>query len=472
MSIGNQTLRERLASVPDLGALPREELEWLVTHGRLKVFEPGIMYSPGQDADDLFIILSGRIAVHVDRGLGPRRVMEWTAGQITGRLPFSRMEKVQSDIVAEGTTEIFLLHQDHFPELIYRCPHFAALTVHTMIDRTRGFSTSYLQDEKMVSLGRLAAGLAHELNNPASAAMRGAKVIRAGLSDAERASRALCGAGLSEDQISEIERTCAGWLDDPRSTSSLDREREVANWLASRKLDSESSGNLADAGLTAHHLDELSHIVPTDAMGAVLEWLVAGYGTRDTARDVERAAKRIADLVAAMKRFTNMDRVSGPEAVDVNAGLYDTIEIMQSRARSRGVSIALAAAEDVPRVRAVGSELNQVWANLIENAIDALHDGGEIRITLENELHHVVVRVIDDGPGIQPEILSRIFDPFFTTKAPGHGVGLGLEIARQLLWRYGGEISVRSEPGHTEFTVRLPALQATEVSSSAANPVY
>jgi signal transduction histidine kinase len=465
MDTTHDTLTERLRAIPDLRQLPPEELEWLATHGRIEVYEPGFMYRPGQDARDLIIILSGHIAVRMDRGLGPRQVAEWSDGQITGRLPFSRMARVESTILTDVRTEAFALDREHFPELIHRCPNFTALTVHTMIDRARGFKASDLQDEKTLSLGRLAAGLAHELNNPASATMRGAKSIRAGLPEAERASRALCRAGLSEDQIDRLETISSEWLGRSHSTHSLDRTDEIADWLAKHRLGSDTSEALADLGMETHQLDELAIAVPSEALGAVLDWLVAGQATRDTALDIERAARRISDLVAAMKRFTHMDRVSEPGPVNVEAGLRDTVEVMQSRARANGVSITLSAEAALPNVHAVGSELNQVWANVIENAIDAASDGGDVEITLEKEPHHVVVRVIDNGPGIKPEILSRIFDPFFTTKPPGQGVGLGLEIARQLLRRNGGEIGVRSAPGRTEFAVRLPVERTPDVRS-------
>jgi signal transduction histidine kinase len=248
---------------------------------------------------------------------------------------------------------------------------------------------------------------------------------------------------------------------------SLDRERLIAGWLTSRRLEAHRAQALADTGVGLDQLDNLANLVPKGAVDAVMDWLVTDCATRAAASDIERAAKRIYDVVAAMKRFTNLDRVSGPEPVDVESGLRDTVRIMAPRGASKGATLTLEVAADVPTVQAVGSELNQVWTNLIENAMDAVGDSGRIRVTLGTELDHVVVRVIDDGPGIKPEFISRIFDPFFTTKLPGQGVGLGLEIVRQLLRRYGGQVDVRSEPGQTEFTVRLPVHSPVEASSTA-----
>jgi signal transduction histidine kinase len=324
-----------------------------------------------------------------------------------------------------------------------------------------------LQDEKMMSLGRLAAGLAHELNNPVSVMARGAKQLRAALADAERASRGLFRAGLSEHQVDAIESASSTWPEHPASTASFDGEREIARWLAARHVDSDVS-DLSDSGVTVGQLDELADLVPEASLGAALEWLVADRAARSTASDIEKAAKRISDLVEAMKRFTNLDRISGSEPVDVASGLRDTVRIMAPRGVPKDATLTLEIGTDVPTVHAVASELNQAWTNLIENAFDAVGHSGHVKVTLGKELDQVVVRVIDDGPGIKPEIISRIFDPFFTTKPPGQGVGLGLEIARQMLRRYRGEISVRSEPGRTEFTARLPAHSPIEAERAGS----
>ncbi|MEX1258951.1 MAG: ATP-binding protein [Gemmatimonadota bacterium] len=449
-------LVDRLSSMPQLEGVPVQELEWLATHGRLKVHEPGVFMAPGDALEHLFILLTGRVAVDVDRGVGPRRVFEWSPGDVTGLLPFSRMTEVRNDVLAEVPTEILSIHQSHFPEMVSRCPGFTAHTVHTMLDRARRLTSSDLQDEKMMSLGKLAAGLAHELNNPASAAMRGARLLRAGLSGAESASRALWRAGLSEALIASLEKLSAEWWEPAASTLSMDREGQIEDWLRRHGLDASYVEDLVDTSITIEGLDRLAHLVPAKALDAALRWVAAGSAIRLAAQDVEDATVRIYDLVAAVKAFTHMDKAAGLEAVVVADGLRDTMRIVEPRIRAKGVTIALEVEPEVPPARAVASDLNQVWMNLIENAIDAVGDSGRIEVAVRTELDRVVVCVSDDGHGIAPELISRIFDPFFTTKPPGQGVGLGLEIARQLLRRCGGEIAVSSEPGRTEFRVSLP----------------
>lgn len=450
-------LVDRLASMENLAGIPRAELEWLAAHGTLRKYAPGDVIAPlNQRIETLWIILSGRIVVRVDRGVGPRRVIEWHAGEVSGMLPFSRMKGPPGDNFAEVPTELLMIREEHFPELIRECPAFTGFTVHMMLDRARSFNTSDLQDEKMVSLGKLAAGLAHELNNPASATMRGAKMLLDGLVETEGASRALGAAGLTESLMETIEAMRSEWLAQPASVSQFDREETIADWLARHDLDPAHAGSLADTAVTIEGLDALAQVTSGDTLDAALRWIVAGCATRMLAQDIHEAATRIYELVAAVKSFTHMDSLAGPMLVDVEAGLRDTIRVVASKAEAKGATITLDAEPDLPRVQAAGSDLNQVWMNLIDNALDAIADSGRVEVTARREVDRVVVRVIDNGPGIPADIVSQVFDPFFTTKPPGKGTGLGLEIARQLVRRYRGNISVTSVPGRAEFRVSLP----------------
>jgi signal transduction histidine kinase len=185
--------------------------------------------------------------------------------------------------------------------------------------------------------------------------------------------------------------------------------------------------------------------------------VAAGCTVRGLARDIERAALRVHELVSAVKGFTYMDRAASPEPVDIAKGLTDTLAVMAAKARAKSVSLTVDVPADLPRVRGLGGELNQVWANLVDNALDAVGDSGRVMVTARAEGPRVVVRVIDDGPGIPAEVRSRIFDPFFTTKPVGKGTGLGLDIVRRLVDQNDGSIEVDSEPGRTEFRVAVPA---------------
>jgi len=331
-----------------------------------------------------------------------------------------------------------------------------------MLDRPHSFNASDLQDEKMVSLGRLAAGLAHELNNPASATVRGTKQLLGVLGQADAASRALGAAGLTEELFAAIEQVRFACVAQPGGTvlspiQQADREDQIVDWLERHQADPAHAEALANTGVTLDALDRLAQATSGHTLEAALGWIAAGCATHSLALDIEQAATRIHDLVAAIKRFTYMDSIGGPEPTDLEPGLRDTVKVLAAKARSKGAAIAIEIEPKLPCVHATGSELNQVWLNLIDNALDAIPASGRVDISARAELDRVVIRVVDDGPGIPSDVLPRIWDPFFTTKPPGQGTGLGLDITRRLLRRYHGDISVESRPGRTEFRVSLVA---------------
>jgi signal transduction histidine kinase len=236
-----------------------------------------------------------------------------------------------------------------------------------------------------------------------------------------------------------------------------DREDEIACWLERHGVDSEHALRLADTAVTTGLLDTLAETTAGDTLDAALRWIGAGCSTRSLVSDIEQATTRIYELVAAIKRFTYMDNLAGPEPVDLESGLRDTLRVLAAKAKSKGTAMTLDVDSDLPQVHAAGSELNQVWLNLIDNALDAVGESGRIEISAWTEHDQVLVSVADNGPGIPQDTLPRVFDPFFTTKPPGQGTGLGLDTTRRLLRRYDGDVQVESRPGRTEFRVTLRA---------------
>ncbi len=409
------------------------------------------------------------MSVRVDRGAGPRQVIEWGAGGVSGMLPYSRMKGPPGDNYIDETTELLAIHERCFPKMIHHCPSFTARTMHLMLDRARDFNTSDLHDEKMISLGKLAAGLAHELNNPASATLRSAKLLREGLPASEAAARALGAAGLTDPQMEAIEQLCAACLAGSGDAllsplEQADREDEIADWLTAHHCDPDHAAALAETAVTVGVLDALAAALTGPVLEVAIAGLAARCATDSLAVDIERAAARIYELVAAIKRFTQMDNLAAPESVNVESGLRDTLRIIRSKAKGKDAAVALEIEPELPAVEATAGELNQVWLNLLDNALDAIPRAGKIEIQARRRGDRVEVAVIDDGPGIPREILSRIFDPFFTTKPPGEGTGLGLDISRRLVRRYDGEIVVDSRPGRTEIVVRLPVAPATSTA--------
>jgi signal transduction histidine kinase len=235
-----------------------------------------------------------------------------------------------------------------------------------------------------------------------------------------------------------------------------DREETIADWLAEHGIDDHGAALLADTAITIATLDDLARSLSNRKLGAAIRSLVAGCQARGLARDVERASSRVHELVSAVKRMSYMDRASSPEPVDLRQGLTDTSAILAHKARTKSASLTVDAPADLARPLGIGGELNQVWMNLIDNALDAVPHGGHVTVSARTEGPSVIVRVIDDGPGIPDDLKRRVFDPFFTTKAVGQGTGMGLDIARRLVESNNGRIELDSRPGNTEFRVALP----------------
>jgi signal transduction histidine kinase len=456
----DEDLLARLAGNPTIGAAPTEELAWILAHSRKRTIDPGGNLAPaGQPIEHMWIVLSGSMAVYVDRGLGARRVTDWHGG-VLGLVPYSRMTIASGTIVVTERSEFLEMDGAHLPALIRECPVVTTALVHEMVDRSRAFTSSDLHDEKMVSLGRVAAGLAHELNNPASAAARSAERLNETLVDAEAAAGALAGLQLTEAQLQAINRAREASTSGDRPVltpvARADREDELATWLEDHGADAQAAETLVDSTITIDELDELAAALAGDGLDAAVRWMAVCCTVKALAADIERAVVRVHDLVSAVKRFSYMDRQQVPESIDVLQGVRDSVAIVAHKARKKSVAIEVEGGRDVPPVHAIGSDLNQVWTNLVDNAIDAVPEHGHVTITAARELDVVVVRVVDDGPGIAAENVARIFDPFFTTKPVGQGTGLGLEIAQRLVRRNGGDISVESRPGRTEFRVTVP----------------
>ena len=454
----------RLAQHRTVGAAPREELVWLAAHGELYHTTRGESLTLSAWMwDNLAIVLSGHIAISVDRGLGPRKVMEWGAGDVTGLLPYSRMTRAKppgGDPLVDEPGDLFMVSRDDFPEMIRECPTVTTALVHMMLDRVRRFTSNDLQDEKMTSLGKLSAGLAHELNNPASAASRSARLLADGLAELEDASRALGAARLTPAQHEIAQRSRKACVSTAAAglfpVERADREEAIASWLVAHGAEPDAAAALVDTALTFEDFDALAAALDGDTLNTTLRWLAAGCSARLLAAEVGRSVTRIHDLVAAIKRFTYMDRTSAPEPVDLSISLNDTLALLQHKARRKSVRVSVNLEPDLPPVRAIGSDLNQIWTNLIDNAIDAVGEGGEVTITAAPRLDFVIVHIVDNGSGIPPSLGQQIFDPFFTTKPVGQGTGLGLDIARRLVGRNDGDIEFESRPGRTEFRITLP----------------
>lgn len=468
-------LVQRLTEHRLLAPVPRPQLEWFAARCRIERFAPGQpIFAPGERIHTLNVILVGDISIRVDRGGVWRKIMEWHAGDIAGLIPYSRLVFSPGGISVDTDTEIAMLESTHFHDLACHCPDFTAVCVHVMLDRARRFTKADLHDEKMLSLGRLAAGLAHELNNPASALARSAKELNGRLFELEATALALGAVGLSKEKIAavqalrkECEITGARFAQSPLERA--DHEERIERWLAGRGLRHDIASALIETPVTVESLEKLSATVDPVAFEFALHSIGAACRAQRLLTEVEAAAARIHTLVSSIKGFTHMDQSNIPKPVDIGKGLADTLAVLGGKARRKSVEISVDVEPGLPQVEGYGGELNQVWSNLIDNAIDAAPaESGRVDVTARTDGNCIVVRVVDNGHGVPLEIAEKIFEPFYTTKPQGEGTGLGLDIARQLVRQHEGQLELDSKPGRTEFKVSLPRTARAQAGAPAA----
>jgi signal transduction histidine kinase len=457
-----ESLVDRLAALPVFAGVPRTELEWLASQGQLITIEAGARVEDHlSPTEDMFIVLSGRLALYIQKGGAPRKFSEGLPGQVLGTIPYSRFNRVPGTVVIEETMTAFVVHKQLFPVLIHDHDELTTALVHFMVDRARDFRAAQLNDDRLESLNRLASGFAHELNNPASAASRTALSLVGLIDEEEHAARELAAARLSDAELAALDKVrneCGQQAQLRTALEAADREEEIAEWLKRHDVPASAAEALAASNLSVASLDQLAKTLSPHAVGAAVRWVASGCATRVASRQIEVATRRIHNLVDAVKGFTFMDRGGMPDDVDIARGLADTLAMLEGKVRAKAADVRLETAESLPPVHGVGSEINQVWEKIVDNALDAISSQGHVTITASTRGDNVIVRVADDGPGIPEEIRPRIFEPFFTTKQVGKGAGLGLDIARRIVHLHRGDIEFSTQPGRTVFRVRLPAV--------------
>jgi signal transduction histidine kinase len=456
-----------LKTVPVFADLSAEDLEWLAARMDESRFPAGeILSRPGDPAEHLTVILEGELQFERVNAPGSPFFMA-SAGQVTGALPYSRLTQFSGTARTVLPTRMLRLHKKHFPEMLQRMPQLGQRLVGIMSDRIRETARLETQQEKLAALGKLSAGLAHELNNPAAAARRASQSLIEAMNNVRSASIKLLKHSYSDDQrnaLLQFEQDAVQHATSPTAPSDdplafSDLEDSITNWLERHNVEEpyKIASVLADAGVNEEKLDALSGFTGEETVGHAVRRVAALIAVYGLVKEIENSTRRISDLVTAIKRYSYMDQ--GPlQEVDLREDLENTLKIFGHRLKT-GVTVVRDYDPQLPRVCAYGGELNQVWTNLIDNAIDAMKGQGQMRVRTRRELDSAIVEIADNGPGVPQEIQSRVFEPFFTTKKVGEGTGLGLDTALRIVRRHHGSMDLKSRPGDTCFRVRLPFKQ-------------
>ena len=468
---GEAPLRQALRGVALLADLADAEIDWLAGNAEeIHLADGEVISREGEPAERMSIVLAGELRGRSEKGSTTPRTFIAQAGEITGLLPFSRMRRWGATIRAAGPTRVAAISSDRFGEMLHRIPALEPRLIALMTDRTRETTRIEQQNEKLLALGKLSAGLAHELNNPASAMGRAVSELRHRLAALPALTAALIRQGVEPaqmDALCRLHETSEQGLGEAATLDPLaqsDRESELSDWLEERQVANawRLAPTFVATGMTANDLERFVAGVPAAVLPAAIPWVETGIALHLLLGEMENAARRISGLVGSIKEYSHMDRELTEKAeTDLHRALDSTLTMLGHKAKAKGVRVIREYDPDLPAVPAFAGELNQVWTNLLDNALDAVAPGGRVTVRTRRIDHQVEVEIGDDGPGIPAELQGRIWEPFFTTKPMGEGSGLGLDIARRIVvGRHGGEMRLESHPGDTRFLVSLPAGEA------------
>lgn len=461
-----QSLLQALSEIPELKGVPENQVVWLSEKGQVLAFSDGQkIFSKGDKIDSMRILLQGEVNFFIEQAGNLRNVGTVEEGEITGKLPFSRMKGATGDGIVTGDTLIYTLHESLFPEMIRNHHELVEALVHVMTDRVRDSTRMQQQNEKMMALGKLSAGLAHELNNPSAAVVRNANELKRHLSHIPENFKRVIKIRTTDEVVEKVNDfvfskiSLAG-----KSSLSLTQktalEDELNEWLEQNEIENayEMTELFAEFRILPGDLEEVKSWLRPEDNGPVIGWLYQVLTTEKLVGEIEEAARRINTLITSVKGYTHMDRAPEKQPTDIHFGIRNTLTMLNHKFKKYNVRLIENFQTDLPPANIFVSEMNQVWTNIIDNALDAMEGrtANTIEIKTEKNGGFINVSIIDNGPGIPREIQDKIFDPFFTTKSIGKGTGLGLEVVRQIIGQHNGNVYVKSENGRTEFVVCFP----------------
>lgn len=455
-----------LSSLDTLSEVPADQLQWLIDNSEHRSWAAGeFVVKPGDVIAGTHVFRQGRMVLYsVQEGLR-RDFSTVLPGEITGYLPYSRAHFASMYGEITEDAQIMSLPRERIRDLITHNFELTQALVHVMTNRVRDFSLLMQQNEKMLALGKLSAGLAHELNNPAAAILRDAMTLRQHLKLVPDRFKEVMNIHMEPADVDAVSDLFFPMIAERKHqqltlTQRMQQEEQLTDWMEERHVD--NAGDIAETlvefGICQEDLDRLDRHIPRTFSSSMFNWLHANLVTEKMVEDIAESSNRIANLVSSVKVFTHMDRDQGKALTDIHPGIRNTLVIMGFKIRKFKIAVVENYGADVPQVSIMPGEMNQVWTNLIDNALDAMEVNGKgtLTITTRRDRDYVEVTVADNGPGIPKEIQSRIFDPFFTTKELGKGTGMGLETVQKIVRQHHGSIKMHTSPEGTAFVVCLP----------------
>jgi signal transduction histidine kinase len=451
-----------LRTLPLFQDFSDEDIERLCRVSRREEVPAGhVLMTEGSPGDGLYIVLEGTLEVTKREGDHEVVLAQRGDGEFLGEMSLLESAPRSASVRAIEKSELLVIDPAAFRRLLEGSPSAATTLLRTVAGRLRSTEATLMQREKLASLGTLAAGLAHELNNPAAAIRRSSEHLRQVFEVWQRRTAALSTLALSAEQVGRL--TALETSISECGVASADaaacnfEETRLGEWLEEKGLSDpwDVAPALVPFGWSVERVKELADVFPADVFEPVLQWMAAGLSGQALLQEIHRSAVAISDIVRAVRTYAYLDQAPVQE-VDVRTTLEDTLVILRQMLKE-GVTVRREFAPDLPLIEAYGSELNQVWTNLIVNAVQAMGGKGSLQLGASRAGENVEVTVTDDGPGIDPALGARIFDPFFTTRPPGQGSGLGLHIAYNIVVnKHRGRIEYESRPGWTSFRVTLP----------------
>jgi signal transduction histidine kinase len=453
----------QLRRVPLFAELSEEDLDGLTSNAEAVDLAAGdLLATQGEPGDAMFVIATGELQVVKRSRSSDVPIAVVGPGEIVGEMSIFEQQPRNASVRAITPARVIRIDGDEILEILRTRPSATLSMLRTMMGRLRETESMLRGREKLAALGTLSAGLAHELNNPAAAVQRSSNLLRDALDRWAATTSALSAVVEDRKHAESISALAAEVARHAGRTGPLDpldasdRAWEIESFLTEHGV--ADAGELAPAlvggGWDMDHVERIEAEFPGEALGLVVAWIAAGSVVNGLVDEVATGARRISEIVKAVKEYTFMDQAP-VQRVDVRTGLDNTLVILRAKLK-HGITVVRDYQPDLPDIEAYGSELNQVWTNILDNAIDAMGGEGEIRIRAFQHDTEVVVELCDNGPGMPPEVRERIFEPFYTTKPVGSGTGLGLHISHNVVARHGGRINVRSRPGETCFEVFLP----------------